>query len=161
MMTNTGKRSLVTPIAVLVIAGFALLGQFQARTSAAQDLTNPVKANIPFAFSMGTTELPAGPYIAERSLKGAVRLRNTDNWKSCVSLVLTGQLKRDIQRPTLVFHRYGDKYFLAKIWDGQSDTAYQFPKSKAEREAARTSGDKLANATTTPEIVAIVAVPAS
>jgi hypothetical protein len=161
MMTNTGKRSLVTPIAILVIAGIALVGQFQASTSAAQDLTNPIKANIPFAFIMGTTVLPAGPYIAERSSQGVVRLRNTDNWKSVVSLVSGDQLKRDIQRPQLVFHRYGDKYFIAKIWDGRSDTAYQFPKSKAEREAARTPGDKLANATTTPEIVAITAGPAS
>jgi hypothetical protein len=161
MMTHSRKRFLVTSIAVLVIAGIALLGQLQVPTSA-QDLTNPIKANIPFAFSMGTTQLPAGPYIAERSSQGVVRLRNTANWKSCVSLVSTGQLKRDIQRPQLVFHRYGDKYFIAKIWDGQSDTAYQFPKSKAEREAARTSGDnKLANATTTPEIVAITAGPAS
>jgi hypothetical protein len=38
---------------------------------------------------------------------------------------------------TLVFHRYGDQYFLFQVWPAGEQTGRQFFKSKAEREAQR------------------------
>jgi hypothetical protein len=34
----------------------------------------------------------------------------------------------------LVFHKYGDQYFLAEIWNGQSNIGIAFPESKREKE---------------------------
>ena len=39
----------------------------------------------------------------------------------------------------LVFHRYGDQYFLAEFWNLGSTTGYEFRRSKAEREIARSA----------------------
>ena len=37
----------------------------------------------------------------------------------------------------LVFNRYGDQYFLSKIWAPSSDTGRELPKSRLEREVAQ------------------------
>ena len=43
-----------------------------------------------------------------------------------------------VSKPTkLIFHRYGDQYFLAQFWNLGSETGYEFPRSKAEREIGR------------------------
>ena len=36
----------------------------------------------------------------------------------------------------LVFHRYGNRYFLAEVWASQSDSGYQVRRSRLERELA-------------------------
>ena len=39
----------------------------------------------------------------------------------------------------LVFNRYGDQYFLSKIWPPSSDTGRELTKSSLEREVAAQS----------------------
>jgi hypothetical protein len=39
-----------------------------------------------------------------------------------------------IPHAKVVFHKYGDQYFLSQIWDGQSDIGIAFPESKREKE---------------------------
>lgn len=154
------RRSLIASIAVLGILSFAGFSTLPNAVSAA-DVGTPIRVNIPFAFTMGKTELPAGPYMVDRATGNVVRLRNTSNWKSGMSLVSNDESKRDVPRPQLIFNRYGDKYFLAKMWDGISDTSYRFPSSKKEREVARQLKDRLAKDTISPEVVTIEVVPAS
>jgi hypothetical protein len=48
-----------------------------------------------------------------------------------------------------VFRKYDDQYFLAQIWDGQSNTGIAFPQSKREKEL------QLARDTHQPELVVI------
>jgi len=53
------------------------------------------------------------------------------------------RLPRTDREPSLVFHRYGDEYFLREIqWE---DTArLDLPETKAERKAAETRADRAA-----------------
>ena len=37
------------------------------------------------------------------------------------------------QAYTMVFHRYGDRYFLAQAWTPADNTGLQAPRSRAER----------------------------
>ena len=55
-----------------------------------------------------------------------------------------------IPHAKLVFHKYGDQYFLAEIWDGQSRIGIAFPESKREKELQIAS-----NVATQPELVVI------
>jgi hypothetical protein len=44
----------------------------------------------------------------------------------------------------LVFHRYGNQYFLSQIWDGRSNAGIELPESKREKElnlAAKLTND--------------------
>ena len=53
------------------------------------------------------------------------------------------------QSPKLVFHKYGDQYFLSQIWDGQNDTGIQLAESKREKET------KMAGLTSASETVIV------
>ena len=56
-------------------------------------------------------------------------------------------------KPRLIFHRYGNQYFLAKVI---SDTGgRELPKTKAEREAAKATRDQLAMKDAAPEIITV------
>jgi len=37
----------------------------------------------------------------------------------------------------LVFHRYGDQYFLVQVWAAGATTGRQFPQSKSERDVQK------------------------
>src|SRR5262245_4298330 len=115
-------------IAAMSIAGFA-------------GLIGNLEANIPFDFMVNGKKLPAGKYIV--GADGASKTLAIRNWKSrqgAFSLTHVFQV-RDGSKPELVFHRYGDQYFLAKVI---SDTSgIELPKTKAEREAAKAKRDLL------------------
>ncbi|MBK7598662.1 MAG: hypothetical protein IPJ07_09105 [Acidobacteria bacterium] len=43
----------------------------------------------------------------------------------------------DKPKSKLVFHRYGDQYFLARIWDGSSDTVLKLDKVESRKESGQ------------------------
>ena len=43
----------------------------------------------------------------------------------------------DSPKSKLIFNRYGEQYFLARIWDGSSETVLKLNKSKAEKKVAK------------------------
>jgi hypothetical protein len=56
----------------------------------------------------------------------------------------------------MVFHRYGDQYFLWQVWDEGSTEAMQLSQSRAERELVRHLND-LAQNRSEPETVIVLA----
>lgn len=127
----------------LSVAGFAALG------------TN-VRATIPFDFMVGSTKLPAGKYKVSREIQGALTIRSLEKNVVATSLVQSASQKGE-QGAKLVFHRYGSQYFLSQVWDGQSDTGMQLPKSKAERRVAEAGDKNIAYHTVEPELVSVTA----
>lgn len=74
------------------------------------------KANVPFAFKVGSAQLPAGTYAINTAGASFIQIRNGQTSKSAMSLV-----RREYQRDStakLVFHHLGGQYFLAEIWRG-------------------------------------------
>jgi len=132
-----------------------------ANGATAQHLSTTLRVKIPFAFNVGRTEMPAGQYLTVRETSAIIRLSNREKSKSVSTIVSGGETRRSIPSARFVFHRYGDKYFLVKIWDGSSEVAAQLPRSRAERDAARQQGDKIASATAEPQIVTVVVEPTS
>jgi hypothetical protein len=99
---------------------------------------NTVVANIPFEFVVGSQTLPAGEYIVRQvtSDGSALVIQGSANGESAVRLTETinGIKKRTQAR--LVFHRYGDNYFLAQVWTGYT-TGRALAKSKHRRAIER------------------------
>jgi hypothetical protein len=83
---------------------------------------------------------------------GAIVLRGADAQASpCIVLSRNGI--RSDERPTskLVFHRYGDTYFLTQVWAAGYSSGWEFPASKLEREmAARLSAPSNTSVTALP-----------
>jgi hypothetical protein len=114
-----------------------------------------IKASIPFAFTVGNATLPAGEYDVERraAYGGMLFIRNAEGRGAAAQA--TNQVKGSVKAATfmLVFHRYGNHYFLFQVWSPGTNVGQELPSSLAEREAARVSSDRLADAE--PEVVTI------
>jgi len=135
----------LTQISLLaVIATVAAVGSAQGQSPA-----NAIRADIPFDFTVADKKLPAGDYSIRRlqqEIGDSVLVVSSANGR-LNALRLTGPV--DTQSPkdkeTLVFHRYGDQYFLSEVWPAGATTGRIFSESRGEREAkARSLPDKIA-----------------
>jgi hypothetical protein len=96
-----------------------------------------VEANVPFAFNVGTTQMPAGTYtIMVDSLNGSVRIHNCDN-----SATIFSHAQREYpggKNQKLVFRQVRNQYFLAEIWGekGSDGMMLRAPKPQPRLEEA-------------------------
>ena len=99
---------------------------------------SPVIANIPFAFEANGTLLTSGEYsVRQRSGNAGLFLLTND--QTCKSIFVMGQSPSSGQDdPKLVFHRYGDHYFLSQVWI--NGVSYTLGRSRREKEMAAMKG---------------------
>jgi len=91
-----------------------------------------MSANVPFAFSIGSSQLPAGTY-AVREMGRATLVQSNDDKISVLGLyAYAGPSKAGETK--LVFHKIGDHYFLAEIWTSVRGEGLAVPESKLEKE---------------------------
>lgn len=92
-------------------------------------------ARVPFAFSVGDANLPGDTYRLTRMNGHPDRLFLRGDRTGTFVQTDEVRVPRDGATPSLVFHRYGDQYFLREIrWEGR--TRFDVSETKAEREAA-------------------------
>ena len=91
---------------------------------------------VPFSFNVGGQTLPAGEYFVEGLWWNAVAFHNGKGEKG---LVVIAQQSPRIQevKTKLIFHRYGDRYFLATAELPNMDYARAFPAGKLESQMAK------------------------
>jgi len=100
--------------------------------AAAQSGDGLALANIPFTFQTGNAHMPAGEYKVIRESDHLILLRGPANKADFIVM----NDKTSATAPTkgkLVFHRYGDKYYLREIWTAESSHGLECPKSRAEK----------------------------
>ncbi len=98
--------------------------------------TMDVRATIPFEFRMGQQVLSAGTYTVHHS-EGLLILRDANGGKATMGLTIATEPPTDSSTAVLVFHRYGDTYFLGEIWVPGYKMACGVLKSSFEKELAR------------------------
>ena len=122
-------------------------------------LSGSVSANIPFDFLVGGKEFKAGRYSVSRLLASSssdtLIIRSADNSEAANFNVNIVSGKGESQA-RLIFRRYGNQYFLAQVFDGQSREGFGLMKSKAEREAAK-KRDTITQNVAGPDVVTVVA----
>ena len=93
-----------------------------------------LEANIPFEFRMGKTTLPAGDYLFDYS--SHLLVVHQANGQHTALTTLTSPVSRTKATATGIveFNRYGDDYFLAKIFTARSEEGESVPKSAREKE---------------------------
>jgi hypothetical protein len=127
------KKELVKGLTMLVV--MVTLALATAVSANAQSTENKVVANVPFDFSVGYKTLPAGEYSVQTiaSAGDGLLIRSIDGKTS--ALRLSEETKRIKEKPhaRLVFHRYGQRYFLAEVWNGVDNSGRQLTKSQEER----------------------------
>jgi hypothetical protein len=114
----------------LIVAFATILGQ---PTAEAQAANAPVVANIPFAFQIGSSYLPAGNYRVQ--MKGDDMLWITGESGSAVMLVMWEAGSKRSSDSAVVFHHYGNQYFLREIRTEGNQAFLWSSETKAERRA--------------------------
>ena len=125
-------------------------------TAQAQSLSYRLTANIPFEFSVTGKKLPAGKYWIKRAQQGngdtVVQISSTDGRENITRFTIPVVAYNPVNSSSLVFHRYGDEYFLSEIWPAGGLTGRELPKSRVERELERKEQNKGIAAMRAPEV---------
>jgi hypothetical protein len=133
------KRKVIKRLTMLsLVSMFSLCA---AVATANAQLSTPIRAKILFDFTVGDKKLPAGEYTFSR-LSGS-----SDNKVISVSgagvsahvfqSTFAAHVLTPKDKSTLVFHKYGDQYFLEQIWSGGEQAGSQVPDSRSERTIER------------------------
>jgi|SRR5215216_6469600 len=106
-----------------------------------QSLGNRIRINIPFDFSVGENKFPAGEYSIGRAQPASgdtvLLISNVNHPDTVLPLTNATQSRDPKNVDTLVFHQYGEQYFLFQVWPAGSTVGRVIPKSRSEREVAR------------------------
>jgi hypothetical protein len=107
-------------------------------TASAYAQTGLVKASIPFNFIVEKATLPAGQYsIHGLSAASRVMTIQSADHKFTKMVLPNSCESRDAAKTTrLVFHRYGDQYFLAEVWTEGKELGQEVARSTREAEVA-------------------------
>jgi len=124
--------------ALRITLSMALL--LAATVGFAQTKEGDVVVDVPFAFVAAGKTLPAGHYIVSH-VSDSLRIHDRENRGMFVPT-------HSVQRPLheneskLVFHRYGETYFLSEVWVGGSNLGRTLFTTKAERELAERGAEQ-------------------
>lgn len=116
-----------------IIAALAL---FTATTLGLTTLASaqeaPFRVAVPFAFTVGNSQLPLGDYQIQTFGTRQVRIDSTERGVFASALGIPGNKSVDDHKK-LVFEKIGEQYFLKEIVSPSA--AIAFPKSKSEKRA--------------------------
>ena len=99
-----------------------------------------LRVNVPFDFHMGEKLMPAGQYMIHHSA-GLLTVREEGGSSGLLMfLTLPASRSHTPASGALEFNRYGENYFLAKIWAAESRDGRSLPKSAREKEIASRGG---------------------
>ena len=111
----------------------ALLAAASTFAQGSQKLT----VQVPFGFHVGASTLPSGEYMVDTdAAPGVVRLKSADSKSTVMILSMSVQAPGPPSQGKLVFHKYGDEYFLSQIWKAGNNTGCELRKSRREIEVA-------------------------
>jgi hypothetical protein len=121
-----------------LLAFVGVLSLLLAAGSAFAQSDNEIRANVPFDFVVGKTTLPSGNYqIVKLSMTSEhVAIQGTNTKAAMIAYAGPQEVRQPSNRTKLVFHRYGDRYFLSQIWVEGSNRMRTLPKSELEKEVA-------------------------
>jgi hypothetical protein len=121
------KRNLSTILSLVVMSLM-----FSATGAYAQSYA---KAKVPFAFSVGSKQLPAGTYEVKVEGTTSIMIRNIETGESALSLARYEAPRS--KEAKLVFNHVGDEYFLSQIWRESGSQGKSIPTSRRERELTK------------------------
>ena len=136
-----------------LVTAFAAVASFATVAPAFAQSEVHLTAHVPFAITVSDTSLPSDTYHLSRMNGHREMLLLRGDRTGAIVRTSEVRLPRTNAEPSLVFHRYGDRYFLREIrWE---DTArLELPQTRAERNAAEGRTDRAATRMETVTVTA-------
>jgi hypothetical protein len=129
-MKKQALRNLTMLSLLLILTSISVAAQ--------SERSGPTK--IPFSFVAGGKTLPAGEYTVGPNRKDYDKVWLVQSRDGQVSVLFTTTSTRasETQEKTrIVFHKYGDQYFLSQIWTAGGNSGREVLMPRQERELAK------------------------
>ena len=96
--------------------------------------TVSIATQVPFQFVVGDRVVPAGKCVLQAAnlADDTILIRNDDKMVRLFSATSLGEARQPAASNELVFHKYGDRFFLAAVRLQGSRVEYQLPLSREE-----------------------------
>jgi len=122
-------RTLIS-IALLFAATTAVFAQTESRPL--------MKVDIPFSFTVDNHTLPAGQYyVTSVTPERSIALQTADRKQTLIVNDLPNYASSPSSDSRLVFHKYGNEYFLAQVWCKGDDVVRNPMISQRQAEVAQ------------------------
>lgn len=95
---------------------------------AAAQISRPISADVPFAFTVGDTQLPAGKYVIQSVSdvnENAFEIRSANGKKAVAFLAEEADAPRIARQTELEFTKRGDQEFLTKVVEAGTSSGVQ------------------------------------
>ena len=127
------KRQFLVLFAIAVFAALT--------TNASGQTGKTLRTNVKFDFQIGDSIYPAGEYWVDSISwhNNVLRIRNVSDTNKTTFILANhsnaGEGKE--QTPRLVFHKYGEDYFLTEVFLDTQDWGYSIRPSHLQRESEK------------------------
>ena len=130
------RAKLMMGMAVLMMCGavslFAQSDNVEMQIPMTTSVTGAVRMKIPFAFSVGDKTFAAGEYYVGAANEKAIAVRSVNGKDAAVALTNSVIDSQGVSLPRIIFHKYGDRYFLTQAWLKASNQGREFFVSSEE-----------------------------
>ena len=131
---STMGNQVLSLFVALVLA--LTIGASKAKAQIIGDL----EVNVPFQFHVGNTKLPAGKYVIhmldDSDLK-VMEISSADGSTSALFEVQQAEANSTPAKSELIFNKYGNRYFLAELFEEGSSSGSEVLKSRYEKRVSQ------------------------
>ena len=139
---GTPRHQLLSLFIALLIAVTIYPSKAQAQ------IVDDLEVNIPFQFHAGNTKLPAGQYrihaLDDADLT-VMEISSADGSISALFQVQAAEANSVPAKSELIFNKYGNRYFLAKLFEEGSASGSQVAESRYEKRVSQEAAEAQAH----------------
>jgi hypothetical protein len=109
-------------------------------SKAQAQIVGNLEVNIPFQFHAGNTQLPLGKYIIhmlDDSDLTVMEISSADDSASALFEVQAAEANSAPAQSELIFNKYGNRYFLAKLFDEGNPSGSKVLESRYEKRISK------------------------
>ena len=117
-------------------------------SKAQAQIVGKIEANIPFQFHAGNTQLPAGKYVIyvlDDSDPSVMEIRSADGSTAALFQVQPEEANSTPDKSELIFNKYGNRYFLSKLFDEGNPSGSQVVESRYEKRVSQEAAEAQAH----------------
>ena len=107
-------------------------------------LVGSMEADIPFQFHAGDAKLPAGKYVIrmlDDSDLTIMEISRPDGSVAALFQVHSAEANSTPRKSELIFNKYGNRYFLNKVFDEGEPSGSQVPESNYEKRVGQANAE--------------------
>jgi hypothetical protein len=113
-------------------------------TKAQAQIIGDMEADIPFQFHAGNTKFPAGKYIIhllDNTDQSVIEIRSADGTSSTLFDVRAAVANGEPAKSELIFNKYGERYFLTKLFEEGAADGNEVIESRYEKRGAQAAAE--------------------